>query len=442
LGVLRSFRLGNHRSFRDEQELLLMPAGPGDERSAAPVAAIYGANASGKSNLLNGLEFMRSAVLDSFAQWEVEGAVPRRPFKLAPESRLEPSVFVVELVTDEIRYTYGFALDDDCVREEWLYSYPEKRKRVIFERERDEIKLGSTVTEMKAKLEVLEELMRPNALFLSACARLTLDPLMPVYRWFNRSLRIRPGSDPFGVTTTVARFLAKDSGNTKRLLALLAAADVGIVNVHVDEYEDPRRIREIHRAEKNLAELVSRGTGPESADFSQEIAKARAELAYVRARGAQRRTDLKFVHDGSDEAFDLRDESAGTRNWLALIPAVLTALDSASVFVVDEIDASLHPLLTARLVSLFQDGDTNPNGAQLIFTTHDTSLLGTMLGDQMLDRDQIWFVEKKRGASELYALSDFKPRKEQNTERRYLAGSYGAVPVLDRTSFADAVLDR
>lgn len=419
MGVLRSFRLGNHRSFRDEQELLLMPAGPGDERSAAPVAAIYGANASGKSNLLNGLEFMRSAVLDSFAQWEVEGAVPRRPFKLAPESRLEPSVFVVELVTDDIRYTYGFALDDDCVREEWLYSYPEKRKRVIFERERDEIKLGSTVTEMKAKLEVLEELMRPNALFLSACARLTLDPLMPVYRWFNRSLRIRHGSDPFGVTTTVARFLAKDSGNTKRLLALLAAADVGIVDVHVDEYEDPRRIREIHRAEKNLA---------------------RAELAYVRARGAQRRTDLKFVHDGSDEAFDLRDESAGTRNWLALIPAVLTALDSASVFVVDEIDASLHPLLTARLVSLFQDGDTNPNGAQLIFTTHDTSLLGTMLGDQMLDRDQIWFVEKKRGASGLYALSDFKPRKEQNTERRYLAGSYGAVPVLDRTSFADAVL--
>lgn len=440
--MLRSFRLGNHRSFRDEQELLLMPSAPGDERSALPVAAIYGANASGKSNLLNGLESMRSAVLDSFAQWDVEGAVPRRPFKLAPEARQEPSVFVVELVTDDVRYTYGFALDDDCVREEWLYSYPEKRKRVIFERERDEIKLGSTVTEMKAKLEVLEELMRPNALFLSACARLKLDPLMPVYRWFNRSLRIRPGSDPVGVTTTVARFLAEDSGNTKRLLALLAAADVGIIDVHVDECEEPRAIQEISWAEKKLAELESRARGRESDRNSREIVMARERLEFLRARGQRRRMDLKLVHDGADEAFDLREESAGTRNWLALIPAVLMALDSASVFVVDEIDASLHPLLTARLVSLFQDRDTNPNGAQLIFTTHDTSLLGTMLGDQVLDRDQIWFVEKKRGTSELYALSDFKPRTEQNTERRYLAGSYGAVPVLDRTSFADAVLDR
>lgn len=433
--MLRSFRLGNHRSFRDEQELLLMPSAPGDERSAVPVSAIYGANASGKSNLLNGLEFMRSAVVDSFALWESEGAIPRSPFKLTGGARQEPSVFVVELVTDGSRYTYGFALDDDCVREEWLYSYPEKRKRVIFERERDEIKLGSTVTEIRAKLEVLEELMRPNALFLSACARLKLDPLMPVYRWFNRSLRIRPGSDPFGVTTTVARFLAEDSGNTKRLLALLAAADVGIIDVQVDEYEDPHSIREISRAENELVELERKSRGYES-----EIAVARAKLAVIRARGRRRRMDLKFVHDGADEAFDLRDESAGTRNWLALIPAVLTALDSSSVLVIDEIDASLHPLLTARLVSLFQDQDTNPNGAQLIFTTHDTSLLGTMLGDQVLDRDQIWFVEKKRGTSELYALSDFKPRKEQNTERRYLAGSYGAVPVLDRTSFADAVL--
>lgn len=438
--MLRSFRLGNHRSFRDEQELLLMPSAQGDERSAVPVAAIYGANASGKSNLLNGLEFMRSAVLESFALWEPEGAIPRSPFKLTRGARQEPSVFVIELVTDGRRYTYGFALDDDCVREEWLYSYPEKRKRVIFERERDEIKLGSTVTEMKAKLEVLEELMRPNALFLSACARLKLDPLMPVYRWFNRSLRIRPGSDPFGVTTTVARFLAEDSGNRKRLLTLLAAADVGIMDIQVDEYEDPRAIREISLMEKDLAELERKSREHESGRYWREIATTRDRLERLRSRGPRRRIDLKFVHDGADEAFELREESAGTRNWLALIPAVLTALGSASVFVVDEIDASLHPLLTARLVSLFQDRETNPNGAQLIFTTHDTSLLGTMLGDQVLDRDQIWFVEKKRGTSDLYALSDFKPRKEQNTERRYLAGSYGAVPVLDRTSFADAVL--
>lgn len=443
--MLRSFRLGNHRSFRDEQELLLMPAGPGDERAVVPVAAIYGANASGKSNLLDGLEFMRSAVLHSFAQWDVEG-VPRTPFKLASDARQEPSVFVVELITEGVPYTYGFSLNDDEVLEEWLYSYPEKRKRVIFERERSEIKFGSTV-EMKAKLEVLEELTRSNALFLSACARLKLDPLMPVYHWFSGRVDIRRGSNPTpSLVDLVGRFLAKESKNTSRLIALLRAADVGILDVYVEEFQDDRFLGEIAAdLTAELTELSRRLSSEKISAHEREnvmtaLRRVESRLMNTRRQLTLRRSVLKFTHQGSTEAFGLREESAGTRNWLALIPVVLEALDSASVFVVDEIDASLHPLLTARLVGLFQDEETNPNGAQLIFTTHDTSLLGTMLGDQVLERDQIWFVEKRDGTSELYPLSDFKPRKEQNTERRYLAGSYGAIPVLDHTSFADAVL--
>ncbi|MGH3622880.1 MAG: AAA family ATPase, partial [Sciscionella sp.] len=164
--MLRSFRLGNHRSFDDEQELLLMPSLPSDARVALPVTAIYGANASGKSNLLDGLRFMRQAVLGSFSQWDAEGGVPRRPFRLAPGSRSRPSAFVVELSVERVPYTFGFTVDDERVREEWLYSYPEKRKRVLFERDDEGISFGSTVPEMKAKLDVLRELTRPNALFL------------------------------------------------------------------------------------------------------------------------------------------------------------------------------------------------------------------------------------------------------------------------------------
>jgi AAA15 family ATPase/GTPase len=151
--------------------------------------------------------------------------------------------------------------------------------------------------------------------------------------------------------------------------------------------------------------------------------------------------ELKLLHGPARERFDFNDESSGTRNWIGLLPQVLSALDEGLVLLVDEIDASLHPLLTAKLVGLFQDPELNSNGAQLVFTTHDTSLLGTMLGEQVLDRDQIWFVDRDaEGASSLYPLSDFKPRKDQNTERRYLAGSYGAVPVLG--DFAEALRSR
>jgi AAA15 family ATPase/GTPase len=158
---------------------------------------------------------------------------------------------------------------------------------------------------------------------------------------------------------------------------------------------------------------------------------------------AELRPELKFVHGRNESPFDLDEESAGTLSWLAMLPMILDALDEGLVVAVDEIDTSLHPLLTAQFVRLFHSPETNPNGAQLIFTTHDSSLLGTMIGDQLLDRDEIWFVEKsKDGASALYPLTDFKPREGHNIERRYLGGSYGAVPVLDPQDFADAVIGR
>jgi AAA15 family ATPase/GTPase len=176
---------------------------------------------------------------------------------------------------------------------------------------------------------------------------------------------------------------------------------------------------------------------PESGLF-HAYATLRAPEKSARSR---RRWRLTFRHGDAEIPFELNDESAGTRNWLGLIPTVLDVLDEGRVLVVDEIDASLHPMLTAKLAGVFQSEEANPNGAQLIFTTHDTSLLGTMLGDDVLARDQIWFVDKNaEGVSELYPLTDFKPRKDQNTERRYLAGSYGAVPVLG--DFAEAVLRR
>ena len=382
--MLRSFRLTNHRSFAAEQELSLLPVYD-REQLALPVAAIYGANASGKSNLLDGLAFMRDAVLDSFQRWDAEGGVPRTPFRLDPALRTQPSGYVVDVVVDEIRYTYGFTVADDKVLEEWLYSYPEKKKRVLFERLDGRIRFGSTVGSERAKLDLLYELTRPNALFLSVAAQSETDPVMLVYQWFRHALVLRK-------SLNIGRFPGTDPERKRMVVDLLTVADVGIRDIQFMEGGE-------HTAPR-----------------------------------------LMFEHQGADEWFDFTDESAGTQSWVSLLPYAIDALETGKIMVIDEIDASLHPLLTARLIGLFREPETNPHGAQLIFTTRDASLLGTALGEEVLARDQIWFVEKDRGgASRLYPLSDFKPREGENRERRYLGGSYGAVPVVSATGFADAV---
>ena len=395
--MLRSFRLANHRSFRDEQELLLMPAYD-KTRPTVPVAGIFGANASGKSNLLDGLRFMASAVRDSYSRWYPGGRVPRRPFSLGAGAPDTPSMFVAEVLIDGVRQAYGFVVDDERVHEEWLYSYPRSRKRLLFERTDDRVTFGSTVPDQRsAKFAVLADLTRPNALFLSLAAQVGIAELLPTYHWFAGSPAMLRFADAFAgrdlsaVTVQVAEMLERDAADKPLLVDILIAADFGITDIHVE--------RALHAFQPPLEWQLSHGD--------------------VRVR---------LAHAGGG-LLDLVDESAGTRAWLSLMLSALDALRTGATLVVDEIDTSLHPRLASRLVRLFRS-EANPLGAQLLFTTHDATLLGTAFGDDVLDRDQVWFVEKDTdGASRLYPLTDFYPRKGENTERRYLVGSYGGVPV-------------
>jgi hypothetical protein len=395
--MLRSFRLSNHRCFLEEQELLLIPSAPGRDHEVLTVAGIYGANASGKSSLLDGLRFMAQSVDQSFRVWRADQEVPREPFRLGAWDRRRPSTFVVELVIDDVPYTYGFSVDDVAVKEEWLYSYPEKRKRVLFEREGADIRLGTTVGKIRTALDGLGDLTRPNALFLSIAAQFSSTPMSPVSKWLTGRLRFHRGTSDLVSGVDLARWLANclEGGLRSKLIGLLAAADVGITDIYVrNEHKSPR------------------GGLPE----------------------------LRFVHGDAGDSFGIENESAGTQNWLGLLPAVLDALGSGGTLVVDEIDASLHSLLTVRLLHLFTSVETNPKHAQLIFTTHDTTPLGSYIGRDVLQRDQVWFVERdSRGRSRLYPLTDFKPRIGENTEKRYLTGSYGAVPILSDVDFDEAV---
>ncbi|HET8660631.1 MAG TPA: ATP-binding protein [Micromonosporaceae bacterium] len=394
--MLRSFRVANHKSIRAEQELSLLPVYD-KGRPVLPVAGVFGANASGKSNLLDALSWMRTAVNESYASWKPGAGVARWPFRLDPTAVAEPSLYSTELVVEGVRQTYGFEVDDERVRQEWLYTYPHNRKRIIFERQDGSWSFGSTVAH--SDVEVLRRLTRDNALFLSVAGQSGLAETAPAYSWFGHHLLSAYRYDRRRVGQIVA-FLDGAPQRRRRLVALTRAADLGLADI---------RVRPTAAAESSQVMLE--------------------------------KPDLEFLHGGSGVAMRSWEQSQGTLEWLALLVPALTALEKGSVLCVDELDASLHSRLTPRLIELFRSEETNPAGAQLIFTTHDATLLGTSFGEDILARDEVWFVEKDRaGATTLFSYRDFRPREGENIQKKYLSGTFGAVPMVSEWSFRSAVL--
>jgi len=418
--MLLSFRVANHGSLREPQELNLVPV-YADERPALTVAAIFGANASGKSTVLDAMSFFTTAVRESQARWLPDAPIPRRPFLLDRKSRDEPSTYAVDVLLDGVRYVYGFGVTDAEVTEEWLYAYPKARRRVLFERTGMRLEYGASLTGNRV---LIEGTMRPNSLYLSAAAQSGHPQLSALWQSMTSALVIDDrtrrnfalmGAMPAAFMDSIAPPGVALDG------VLLGSADLGVQGVRRSATgTTPAPRKEPERA----------GKGPVGDDLLEAFNAAAVD-------------SLEFIHRVGGEDFVLRaeSESAGTRTWLHLVTAAVAALASGSPIWIDEIDVSLHPLLTTKLLRLFQDPELNPRGAQLIFTTHSASLLGTMLGEQVLRRDQVWFTEKdpETAVSTLYPLSDFKPRRGENFERRYLSGSYGAVPVLPDAALEEAI---
>lgn len=430
--VLLRFSAQNVRSFRDDFELSLLATKLADDRvkrrvrwregakvDVLPSAGIFGANASGKSNVLRAMSDMQQMVLHSFRRGSPTGGLPQRPFLLDSFSRERGSRFEIELILHGVRHQYGFELDGHEVIEEWALNYPRGRPASVFHREREEVSLGTSV---RVKGRAVLDLLRPNALFLSTAAAANHPTLLPLYAWFQRNLLLaeaRSREVRQALTTT----MFDDPTMRKKVLRLLRAADLGISNAEKHEIDEAMR----ERLERAVGILL----GDEDAD-------AVATAANIDAFG------IGLVHQGSDGPveFSPDDESLGTLVWFGLVGPVIQALVDGAVLLADELDASLHPALVKELVRLFQDPHSNPLRAQLIFNSHDTTLLGTSVGDRPLGRDQIWFTEKHEdGATRLYPLSDLDPRRDEAIEKRYLAGRYGGVPVLARTQF-DTVEDQ
>jgi hypothetical protein len=405
--MLVDFRVENHRSLRDEQGFTLEASNvDGDVlriRDAAglhilPVLAVYGANASGKSNVLAALHFMRDAVVLSHRFWSPTSGVPRQPFAWGAV-RETPSLFQATLLIDNVRHEYGFVLDDQQVLEEWLHAWPNGRKQIWFEREDGVFKFGE---HLHGENRTVQDVTRPNGLFLSAAAQNNHKQLDPVFRWFNnlRSEGVR-SYDPSLFSEGPANWLSEgpqaslfdEPHGTRmtRFREMLQTADIGIVDIRMSSPERTSSQRQFR--------------GP--------------------------KIQLRHQNSAPDAWLPLREESHGTRQIFELGPLVIHALEQGGLLLVDELESALHPLLAAKFVRAFNDPIENPKNAQLIFTTHDTNLLGTLTGEPPLRRDQVWLTEKDdEGGTRLFPMTDYKPRKSENLERGYLQGRYGAIPFL------------
>ena len=429
--VLLTFRGENVRSFRDEFEFSLVASALAEKEmvrqvpwreggrlvGVLPAAGVFGANGSGKSNLVKAMGDMRAHVLHSFRTGSPTGGIPRRPFLLDPQARHAPSRFEIDLVLVGIRHVYGFVLDDERVLEEWAYRYPHGKAALLFRRQADQVVLGAAE---RARGRAIIELLRPNALFLSTAASANHPALLPLYGWFGRNLRLAEAHNRPTRQAFTTQLLDQDARSTQ-VLALVRAADLGVTGARKHDL-DPVMKDRLQRAVRILSGVEGEPEGPEEGPAFTELG-------------------VRLVHrsvDGEVE-LDAGDESHGTLVWFGLIGPVVEALADGTVFLADELDAGLHPALVAELVRLFQDPETNPRRAQLIFNSHNATLLGDSTGERPLGRDQIWFTEKRRdGSTRLYALADLDPRKEEALGRRYLAGRYGATPILSRQEFGAA----
>ncbi|MGC5031609.1 AAA family ATPase [Micromonospora sp. DT229] len=417
--MLLRFEVSNHRSIYEPVELSMIAVDE-DRPAARPfellteqvltVAGIYGPNASGKSNVLDALAWLSDAVSTSLKGWDE--FIPREPFKFG-DGPAQDSSFEVEMMVHGVRYTYRAMVSDSEVIFEGLYSFPERRRRSLFERDGMDVHFRRGL----GVLSGTRELLTPTTLALSAAMRFD-DPDV---RSFGRTLAnigvLGIRRRPFG---RIRRYLAPPHARRYSTERMFFDNDSNQLPLF-DELEGDR----LGSRESALALLRFADLGIDDVQIVEEA------ITETTGMGEPRR-HLRLIHKvaGQHLPFDLFEESEGTQTWFRLIGPTVRALQTGQTLLFDEIDASLHPKLSARLLELFQDPETNPRGAQLIFTTHDTSLLNH------LNRDEVWLTEKDSGGStSLTALAEYggdKVRRSLNLEKAYLQGRFGAVPEFDQ----------
>ena len=399
--MLQQFSVTNHRSIRERttisllatrdsslRDCILSPdetqrasrsaSRPYGSKALVPVLALYGANAAGKSNLIHALLLMRSFVAGELARPMKDAPLPQEPFAFTEGNSL-PTTLEVIYYFEGIKYAYGFSFDRKKIIEEYLYHWPNGREALIFSRTGNNYQFRENISEQQTLAGRTPE----NRLYLVSSNEWNCPQTAKAYLWFTRKL-----SDLSGETLSFDQTLAalKQGENLKgKILHEMLVADLGIVDIRISDSSDIPQITMVHQLQTTEGDV-------------------------------------------KQYPLLLSQESQGTQRFFSRIGSWIQALEMGGVLIVDEIEASLHPLLTRHLIETIQDKSVNRNQAQLIFTTHDVGLLD----QNLLRRDQIWFAQKdeKTAETEIYALTDFSPRKSENISRGYLQGRYGAIPFI------------
>jgi AAA15 family ATPase/GTPase len=375
-------------------------------------AVIYGANSSGKSNLIKALERMREVVLASVRLNDTD-ELDYSPYLLSTETENQPTFFEIIFWQDLTRYRYGFEYNLNQIVNEWLFTgKSETKEKPLFLRTTEGIGVDAKFKEGKGN----ESKTNNNRLFVSLVAQLGGDISKKVLEFFN-GYNVLSGLEHNDYTGFTTRMLHKNLNGCDESLELYQKLKLGFQDIKAIESDfNPLEIPE------NIPD------------------KLRVKL--IKDLSGKRTISLKTVHNKFDKKGKivdlvlldkLKNESEGTNKIIDLSGPIFDTLKLGKALIIDELDAKLHPLITMRIVELFNSPESNPNNAQLIFATHDTNLLG----EELFRRDQIWFTEKdEQEQTDLYSLYDFnlpdgsKVRTDSNLEKNYIRGRYGAIPFI------------
>ena len=401
--MLLSFTVGNFRSFKESKTFSMKAASIQEHKDFVresnntkllPVAAVYVANSSGKSNLLSALKTMKNTLLSSVKTNPTE-KLKTDTFKLDEEYPQKPTLFDAVFSTNETTYRYGFEYTETTITGEWLYTVNNDREKNLFIRNSEGIGISKDFPEGKDKEEATAE----NRLFLSLVAQLNGKTSLAVMKWFE-DLRVMSGAYDSDFQKYSYDYLFADDPKSQLAQTFINKMDLGFTSIRKADTEDDKK-------------------GPLDSE-------------------SKPKTGHKVLRkDGSfTEAFFSNDEmeSEGTKKIINMSGPIVDSLLNGGILVVDEFDAKLHPLLTKKIIGIFNSPKTNPYNAQLIFATHDTNLLS----NKIFRRDQIWFAEKNREdeSTDIYPLSEIKEqngdkiRNDRIYEKDYINGKYGAIPYL------------
>jgi len=426
--MLVEFTVNNYKSIKDTVKFSMLTSSK-DSNNTFKIrnyellrsAIIYGANASGKSNFLRAMAFMRKFVLNKYMIIQSTDKLPFEPFKLCDETENSSSSFEIVFFIDNIKYRYGFELDNKVIYAEWLFADEKNKEAKLFIRDYDDkdyinpnkFKEGYIFFDKKT-----EKIRVPNnQLFIWKCDQENGEISQAILKWFSHFNMI-DGLDHHGYINFTMRKM-DDPLFKNKIIKLLKTADLAIDDVDIEEDEVPIEIIEKFPMPDDMKKEIINDGGLKSVSINTK--------------------HKKYDKDGNvigEVIFELdKEESQGTKKFFAISAPIIDTLQNGKILIIDELDTSLHPILTQHLIKLFNDETINTKNAQLIFATHDTNLLKPYL----FRRDQIWLAEKNQYSStNLYSLAEFKGvRAKEDFEKRYIQGKYGAIPYLGKFEFED-----